>query len=31
MMKNKAYYLDLEYEIIVRKLSAEEGGVFCIA
>jgi len=25
-MKNKAYYLDLEYEIIVRKLSLEDGG-----
>ena len=27
-MKNKAYYLDLEYEIIVRKLSEEDGGGF---
>jgi len=26
MMKNKAYYLNLEYEIATRKLSVEEGG-----
>ena len=25
-MKNKAYYLDLEYEIIVRQLKLEDGG-----
>ena len=25
-MKSKAYYLDLEYEIIVRKLKLEDGG-----
>jgi len=26
MMKNKAYYLNLEYGIATRKLSEEEGG-----
>ena len=26
MMKNKAYYLNLEYGIATRKLSDEEGG-----
>ena len=25
-MKNKAYYLNLEYGIATRKLSVEEGG-----
>ena len=25
-MKNKAYYLNLEYGIAIRKLSEEEGG-----
>jgi predicted RNase H-like HicB family nuclease len=26
MMKNKVYYLNLEYGIATRKLSEEEGG-----
>jgi len=26
MMKNKEYYLNLDYEITVRKLSEEDGG-----
>lgn len=25
-MKNKAYYLNLDYEIVVRKIAPEEGG-----
>ena len=26
MMKNKEYYLNLDYEVTVRKLSEEDGG-----
>ena len=25
-MRNKAYYLNLDYEIVIRKLTLEDGG-----